>query len=310
MTNAYHVDTFAGRKVADYHPDDGGIKPAVAYRLGLEYGSEFTFPELLDRFLGEVGSADVTALVVGPWDYDTMVSEPNREVIEALVAARDRLPKLRSLFLGDIIGEECEISWINQGDVSPLLAAYPGLEEFRVRGAVGLTFGRLRHANLRSLAVESGGLPAEVLAEIFAADLPRLEHLELLLGTEDYGGINDVAPLQPLLAGTPFPKLRYLGLCNSRIADEVAKAVAASPLLNRVRVLDLSLGNLSDDGAAALRDSPAVRRLEKLDIHHHFVSPTLVGQLQALGIPVDASDVQEPYDFEDGIPQRYNAMSE
>src|SRR4051812_43476346 len=105
--------------------------------------------------------------------------ESHREVIEPLIAARGRLPNLRSLFLGDITSEECEISWINQGDVTPLLAAYPLLEEFRVRGVEQLSFAGLRHANLRSLAIESGGLPACVLEEVWAADLPELEHLEL-----------------------------------------------------------------------------------------------------------------------------------
>src|SRR5436305_4106160 len=102
--------------------------------------------------------------------------EGSAEVVEALVAGRDRLPNLRALFFGDITYEECEISWIRHGDVSALLPAYPRLEEFRIRGASDLTFGALRHRGLRSFAVESGGLPEPLLREVWAADLPKLEH--------------------------------------------------------------------------------------------------------------------------------------
>jgi hypothetical protein len=215
------------------------------------------------------------------------------EVVRALVAARDRLPSLRALFLGDIIFEECEISWINQTDVSPLLRAYPALEHLRVRGGNGLRFGSLRHEQLKSLIVESGGLGADLIADVAAADLPRLEHLELWLGSTNYGAVDDPAPLAPLLAGTGFPRLRTLALRDSEIADQVAAAVAVAPLLERVRILDLSLGNLSDEGAGALLASPAVRRLEKLDVHHHFLSQDMVAKLQGLGIEVDASDPKD-----------------
>jgi hypothetical protein len=320
MAIAQHLETFAGLKVVTYEPAvhlRPGRPGTVAYRLGrLDHGeADYPFPALLGWYLAEPAAAATTALVVGAWKYQDMVrwGAGNREVVEALVAARDRLPNLRALFLGEITVEECEISWITQGDVNPLLSAYPRLEEFRVRGVIGLTFGRLRHGNLQALAVESGGLPAGVLEEIWAADLPQLEHLELWLGTSEYGGIADVAPLEPLLSGRLFPRLRYLGLRNSDIADAVACAVAAAPVLERIDVLDLSLGSLSDEGARALLASPAVGRLEKLDVHHHFVSPEIVAELQGFGIEVDAGDVQEPdTDTYNGVTEiyRYNAHSE
>ncbi|MFN8512832.1 MAG: hypothetical protein U0841_09645 [Chloroflexia bacterium] len=68
------------------------------------------------------------------------------------------MPRLTALFFGDIIVEESEISWIEQTDVSPLLAAFPQLEIFGVRGGNGLSFGQLRHDVLQTLIVETGGL--------------------------------------------------------------------------------------------------------------------------------------------------------
>jgi hypothetical protein len=297
MTISQHADTFAGLPVVQFDPDEPPSRTGCAYRLALGYEDKYTFPELLDLFLTRRGG-DVTALVIGAWHYEGML-ESAAEVVEALAAARDRMPGLRALFFGDITYEECEISWIRHGDVSALLPAFPKLEEFRIRGASDLTFGAIRHPGLTAFAVESGGLPAALLDEVWAADLPKLDHLELWLGDENYGGIGNTAPLDPLFTGNLFPKLNYLGLRNCDIADRVAAAVAAAPILDRLKTLDLSLGNIGDDGARALIASPAVRKLEKLDLHHHFISKPVVAELGQLGVTVDVSGPKEPHTYGD-----------
>jgi hypothetical protein len=237
------------------------------------------------------------------WERD---SSP---IVEALVTARDRLPALRALFLGEILQEEAEISWIHQTDVSPLFTAYPALEHFAVRGSEGLSLGALRLERLKTLIVQSGGLPAGVVQEVAAAELPALEHLELWLGTDEYGADYSMSDLAPILAGDRFPKLTYLGLRDSHWADEIAAAVATAPVLERIRLLDLSLGTLTDTGAEALLASPAAARLERLDLHHHFCSKAMVTRLQGLGIPVDVSERQEPEQYGDDT-WRYVAVGE
>jgi hypothetical protein len=152
-------------------------------------------------------------------------------------------------------------------------------------------------------------LGAAVTRAAIGADLPTLEHLELWLGTPEYGGDTAIADLEPLLSGTRFPSLRYLGLRDSAIADQIAFAIAQSPVLDRIRVLDLSLGTLGDEGAAALLASPLVARLEKLDIHHHYCSDETVARLRQLGIEVDVSE-QEEADEDDGSTWRYVAVGE
>jgi hypothetical protein len=300
-----HADEFAGLPVRDFDPEDGIEDPeGTIYRLAVDYDSEDPLSVLLARFLKDPSAARVPGLIIGAWQGDDS-SASSGPIVEALVAAREVLTNLRALFLGDITSEENEISWIQQSDVTALFDAYPNLEHFRARGGMSLVIGKLRHENLRSLVIESGGLDGEVVRGIGASDLPRLEHLELWLGTEEYGGTTRVADLKPLLGGKVFPRLRYLGLRDSEIADEIAAAVAEAPVLKKIRVLDLWLGNLSDDGAAALLVSPGVAQLEKLDIHHHFVSPALAEQLEDLGIEVDASEPQEA-DEDD----RYIAMGE
>jgi predicted DNA-binding WGR domain protein len=301
--------------------DVPSVKPArkkgprtlpVIYRLALTYDEDYeerkSLTDKLAAFLAEPAAEQAQGLVIGHWGGVDSVDESSAPIVEALVAARDKLPNLKHLFLGDIVTEENEVSWIQQSDVSPLFEAYPQLEEFRVRGGNGLSFGTLKHKNLKTLAVETGGLPVNVLREVCAAKLPALEHLELWLGEEHYGWNGTVEDVKPLLSGKLFPKLRYLGLRDSAIADDVAAAVAKAPILTKIRVLDLSLGNLSDAGARALLGSPDVAKLEKLDIHHHFVSDNVVAQLKALRIEVDASEHMKPWDFDPDY--RYIAVGE
>ncbi|MBV9124451.1 MAG: STM4015 family protein [Planctomycetes bacterium] len=281
----------------------------VALRLDLSYEEAREGGRLTDRLaalLQDPAAGQVSALVIGNWSFEGENAAP---IVEALVAARDKLTNLKSLFLGDIVMEEQEISWIQQTDMSPLFDAYPELEHLRIRGGTGLSLGTVKHKHLQSLILESGGLPVEVVRAVGSAKLPALEHLELWLGTPEYGGNATVEDLQPILAGKQFPKLHYLGLRDSEMADQVAAAVAQAPVLKKIRVLDLSLGNLSDEGAKALLASPAVAQLEKLDIHHHYVSKELVKQLKALGITVDAGDPEEPDEYDDEV-HRYIAVSE
>jgi hypothetical protein len=301
-----HLDTFAGQPVKWFDPaaKRKGGKPCV-YRVGgMDYVKNpyrdkggHDFPELLDLFLAAHGGAELTALVLGAWYYDDMSTGMGgrgaADVVEALVANRKRMPNLRALFVGDVTYDECEVSWIGYGDLSALLPTFPKLEEFHIRGAANLSFGKIKHGKLRSFTIESGGLPEPLLQEVWKAELPKLEHLELWLGTANYGGIEDAAPLEPLLSGKRFKRLRYLGLRNCEVADAVARAVAQSPLLERLEVLDLSLGTLTELGVEALLTSPGVRKLKKLDIHHHYVSPTFVNHLQALPIEVDVSEPLE-----------------
>ncbi|MGC5395739.1 STM4015 family protein [Streptomyces sp. DT20] len=316
MSDVDHLHELLGLPAVDFqHDASDGSRPAAgaaAWRVFVEpYEDDRTWEQEFASFLAAVDPAGVRALIIGQWgeSYEEDSSYP----IGLVTAAADRLTSLEAVFVGDLTMEESEISWIQQSDATALLAAYPALVEFGVRGGTDLVFPPTRHERLRSLTIETGGLPVEVVRGVLDSELPALERLDLWLGVSAYGGDADVADLAPLLSGTRFPALRHLGLRNSEVENEIAAAVASAPLVARLRTLDLSCGTLGDEGAAALLEGQPLTHLDVLDLHHHFLSERMEGRISdALvphGVRVDLSDRCEPWD--DGGPEgRYTTVSE
>lgn len=313
MAISENLTVFQGKKVKDFDAGDAalGDPKKVAYRVRLDYEeseSGTSWSDKFAQFLEKPGSEKIESLVIGAW-AEVMSGTDSVEIVETLASTRDSLPHLKHLFFGDITMEESEISWINQSDLSPLFEAYPLLDHVTVRGGINLSLGHIRHDALKELVIQSGGLPPAVIHEIAASHLPSLEHLELWLGEPNYGGDATVEDLAPLLGGGVFPKLKYLGLKDSVIADELAGVLANSPIIKRLDVLDLSMGTIGDEGAKALLASPEIRALKKLDLHHHFISDEVVAQFKTAGVPIDASDKQEPHVWR-GEASRFIAVSE
>jgi len=276
----------------------------VAWRLSGDYERPKEFVESFTRLLETVPADKIEALIFGNWGEASERTCP----AQLLVDAADRLVNLRGIFLGDMTSEDCEISWIQQDDVTPLLRAYPRLQTLRVRGAEGLELEPLRHEALRKLVFESGGLGADVVRAVGECDLPELEHLELWLGTSDYGGDANVEDLGAILAGVRLPKLRRLGLRDAEIVDLVAAALAAAPVVARLEKLDLSMGILTDAGAEALLAGQPLTHLGRLNLRHHYLSEGMVRRLVAElpGVKVNVGDRQSAK----GDERRYVAVSE
>lgn len=285
-----HISELAGWKVKDWSPDDGPLDPThFIYRIAVEYDDQQSWSDKLGSFLQDPAAKEITGLVVGLWTTDVLEESDSIAVVETLAAASPRLPALKILFIGDILSEESEISWIEQTDLSQIFQAYPQLAYFGARGGSSLRLGNIQLQYLRTLVIEAGGLSREVVHDIQSSDLPALEHLEIWLGTPDYGGDTTIEDLAPLLRKPLFPKLRYLGLRNSAITNGIASVFAYAPILERIEVFDLSLGTLTDEGAQVLLQSPLIAKLKKLDVHHHFCSDEMTAQLKQLSIEVDAS---------------------
>ena len=285
MTVNEHLTEFAGLRVAEFEsgdtPDPG---ERVAWMLRTHFDGA-PFDEIFARFLDTVDTATVTHLVVGYWgaSYDEINCDP----VALLVDGASRLPNLTALFLGDIVSEEAEITWIELPDVAPLLRAYPGLEWLGFRGGLTLALSPLSSSALKVLQVQSGSLYAPVVRAVSASDLPNLQTLELWLGTKMYGADVTVADLAPFLGGDRFPALTRLGLMDSEIQDEICAAVATAPVIARLSELDLSMGVLTDNGAEALLSGQPLTHLVELDLSHHYLTEPMVERVRAALAPVD-----------------------
>lgn len=311
MTIGDNMDELAGLPVRDWSSGDEITDPEkTAFRITVDYELEeegILWMDLFHEFVELPGADKVKALIVGAWGPQATAqgAEMVDDIVQALVSARDRLPSLQALFFGDITFEECEISWINQSNVSPVLTAYQQLRYFGVRGGQGLSLGGLKHPNLRHLVIETGGLPVSVVREIGNSDLPELEHLEIWFGSETYGADYELTDVEPIVSGDKFPKLKYLGLRNSEQSDGLAGLVAHSPILERLEVLDLSMGLISDEGAGYLLESPHLAKLRRLDLHHNYFSEMMLKRLKRL--PIDVNVDENEQSAED---DRYIAVSE
>lgn len=313
MTINANLTTFHGLPVVDFSFKTGLADPTgTAYRLELGEEGETERPSLLgalegvdddaddleqyglvvERLAADPNASQLRALVIGewiePWEMD---ADP---ILDALIAHKNRFPKLEAVFVGDMSYDQCDVSMMQAPEkLADLLGAFPALRRLACRGADGPTLrAGLAHDGLVALTVQSGGLSHTTVDRVCGARLPHLEELELWIGTANYGRTVEVATITPLLSGKLFPKLRRLGLMNAEIADDLAHAVASSPLLNQLEELDLSYGTLSDAGAEALLAAPGVATLKRLDLTHHYCSPAMVERLEALPAEVTADDAQ------------------
>ncbi|HHO52488.1 MAG TPA: hypothetical protein ENK18_16880, partial [Deltaproteobacteria bacterium] len=205
--------------------------------------------ELVRRVLEHPSARFLEQLVVRSGDEEpaSVGRLPLRSAIEALLQ-RGPLPSLRAVALGD--RPEGHSSDVPVGELGGLWSIAPRLERLEVSGrAILLTRFSER---LRWLALHTAGLPRATLVGLGRARLPALQHLDLCLGAAVYGGTCTDVDLARLLAGDGLHSLRWLGLRNSELLDELPTLLAAGPLLQRLEVLDLSHGILTDAGACEL----------------------------------------------------------
>lgn len=308
MTFSRNAFYFNKKKVIDFNLESGIENPDLAYRFRTDYdGQDDDVPNQLNSFLNDPQLPNVDSFVIGMWGVEH--DDTPSKILNLLVEHKDRLQHIKGIFFGDITYEENEVSWIENCNHQPLLDALPNLEFYQIRGGNGLSLGNLKHPSLKKLVIQTGGLSKRVYEEISKADLPALEHLELWLGSDYYGF--DASPEQVASAyrgtgGQHLPALKYLGLRNSEIANELAQQLKGDPILERIETLDLSRGLLGDPGAEALVDNPAVKNLKFLDLHYNFISDDWAEKLNDLGIKVDLKDRNPDADEDD----RYISVSE
>lgn len=235
---------------------------------------------------------ELTELIVGSWGW--ACEDSCQEIIDGIVENREKFSHIRKLFMGDMDYEECEVSWIIQGNYGRLWEAMPQLKELTIKGSTDLVLGEVCHEELESLTIICGGLPVDVIQSIKKAKLPNLKKLLLYIGVENYGFDGDEESIRDLLAEADFPNLEYLGIVDSEIQDELAQVVLDSKFMGQIHTLDLSCGTLSDKGGELLLEKlPDFPNIQKLDLHYHYLTDTCMERLKALPLEVDVAEQNE-----------------
>lgn len=241
-------------------------------------------------------------VVIGCWGEAWDDGDGAETIINDIIENKEKFSHIKSLFVGDMDFEECEVSWIVQGNYEKLFEAMPQLEKLTIKGSTGLELGKVNAPNLRSLEIICGGLPKEVIQSVRDANLPSLEELRLYIGVDDYGFDGSIEDIKELLEKSNFPKLEILGLCDSKIQDEICEAVLESKYMKQIKRLELSMGSLTDKGGQLLLDKlPEFPNVKYLDVHYHFLSDKMMKKLEALPIEVDIDEQNEPDEWDDEI---------
>ncbi|MBD2452956.1 hypothetical protein H6G80_02425 [Nostoc sp. FACHB-87] len=235
---------------------------------------------------------------------------PSHCFLDVFVEAKSQLSNLKALFWGDPRDDSYKDISKHKltRNMSLILEAYPNLEVLQIRGRANgdsydpflgscLSFTPTEHLHLKTLIIETKVLPESTLNEIVNLRLPNLEYLELWIGRAGFDAVNLIPKISE-----KFPKLKYLGIRSCEDADEVAKALVSSPLIERLIILDLSMGEMTNQGVEYFLNCPAVNQLHTLNLSMNYISNTQV--LDQLLCQV----IAQPQDGEYG--HRYSAIHE
>ncbi len=251
---------------------------------------------MVEEILADPEFPQVTQLIIGSWG--SACEDDCQEILDGIRANKDKFAHVESLFVGDMDYEECEVSWILQGNYSDFWEAMPQLKELTIKGSMDLVLGDIVHQNLEALTIICGGLPVSVIQSIKKAKLPSLKKLVLYIGIENYGFDGNKDTIKALLEESDFPKLEYLGIEDSEIQDELAEVVLESKYMKQLHTLDLANGTLTDKGGELLLGKlPSYPNIKVLDVHYHYMSEEMEEKLKALPIEVDTSESNEPEEY-------------
>lgn len=167
------------------------------------------------------------------------------------------------------------------------------------------TLGSIEAPELTHFTLETSGLTRDEVKAVIAARWPRLEHLELWFGDENYGCDCAVADVEPLLHAN-FPSLKSLGLRNFNYVEGLVPRLAATPLIRQLERLDLSMGTLDDEGAEVLLSArSAFAHLRELDLSDNYLSGAQFEPLSKLCASVTLGKQRDQ-----GGEQRYVSVTE
>jgi uncharacterized protein (TIGR02996 family) len=257
------------------------------------------------RFLRELTLGDFGEEGSGELDLE--------EAVKAL-AKSPPPPTLRRLVFE---AKRAKLATIELGDISPMLAKLPQLEDLAIKAGV-ITLGKIDLPELTSFKLMTRATKA-VVKQVATARWPKLT--SLVLGFGKTAGGATAADLRPILEGTGLPALTNLGLRGLPFADAVVAMLPSAKILPRLHSLDLSKGRLSNGDAQALVDmKKALAHVEDIDLSGNVLSKGAVAALtKAFGdrVTLDegveddqtAGDDEDGEDGEDG-EEHYDEITE
>jgi hypothetical protein len=243
-----------------------------------ESEDDITLKGKIEKYIEENGVCEAKKVIIGAWQ-EPFDCDPE-DVVQYLYENKEKFPNVEEIYVGDMDSEECEVSWIIQTDLTRLLTAFP-LKTLTIKGSQSLRLENAASDTLEKLVIISGGLETATLEDISSATFPNLSHLELYLGVSDYGFDGDIEVVKPFMSREKFPKLKFLGLKNSEIQDEICEEILKSDMIDGLDVLDMSLGTFSDKGAEqVLKNIEKLSKLQKLDLTFNYASDEMLQKLE------------------------------
>ena len=300
---------YAGLPIVRLRPP-GAPMPAAdqaAWRISVNvYDAKETFEEHFARFLDAVDVEEVKAIIIGGWGE--AYEEDSAVPVRLLVENAARFPALRSLFFGAMPSEECEISWIRQSDVTPLLGAFPPGGSGVRGGRAGVRAGPARE--LRDPAVRDGraagrGGPggrrrrsARAGASGAVARVGRLRrrHHRRRPG--------------PILSGEPAAGAAASGPAGQRDPGrDRRRRWRSAPVVARLESLACRWACSADEGAEALLAGQPLTHLRAPRPAPPLPDRAMAERLRCpAGRPADHRTAREPYEWYPD--ERYVAVSE
>ena len=272
---------------------------------------------LAKRLFGSPLCAALEELRIGVlrWDYNS------KDVPAVLVeAGRHGWAKdLARLHLGDI-PDDIDMDHHVIGDVGKVISkSFPNLRWLKLHsgsqswGSRGETFGigGFVLPKLEQLTIETCAMSSKRLKSLCAASFPALERLELWFGGREEATAK-IADVLPILDGNPFPRVRHLGLRNSRLVIDIVRLLPDRKVAKQLETLDLSMGTMNDEDAAELAESAAkFPALETLNVGQSYLSAAGIKLLKTAfkGAKLSSAD-QRFDDLEDNEGERYASVEE
>ena len=235
--------------------------------------------------------------------------DPNDNDLQDLIdlLGKKAPPTTRKITFGDNVDQ---ISWHHTGNLKNLWKGVPNLKILEIETGE-FEVGAMDAPNLERAIFITGGLSKSCGKNIATAKMPKIKHLELYYGTDEYGGDCTVKEVRPLIDRTDLTHLEYLGLKNSEFADDIAKAVGGSKILKTLKVLDLSLGTMTDEGAKALAAAKdSLKHLEVLDLTRNYLTKEGIALVKGLAKKVITDKQEKPDSWGEGELHYYCQITE